>query len=183
MQTIRYLYRIGTGPSSSHTMGPRRAAEKFLKANPDAPKYRVTLFGSLAATGKGHLTNVAIQDSFADKEMELVWKPQEIPEFHPNGMLFESLDVEGERLAKSMVYSVGGGDLAIEGNEDKYEHIYPLKTMSEILEWAEDTGKPLWQYVIDHEGEEIWHYLEEVWETMCAAIERGLNNEGVLPGS
>lgn len=183
MQTIRYLYRIGTGPSSSHTMGPRRAAEKFLTANPDAPGYRVTLFGSLAATGKGHLTNVAIQDSFLDKPLELIWKPDVVPAYHPNGMLFESVDAEGNQLAKSMVYSIGGGDLTIEGNEHTYKSIYPLTTMTEILEWAENTGNPLWQYVIDHEGEEIWRYLEEVWETMASAIDRGLNNEGVLPGS
>ena len=183
MQTIRYLYRIGTGPSSSHTMGPRRAAEKFLKANPESPRYRVTLMGSLAATGKGHLTNVAIQDSFAGKEMELVWKPEIVPAYHPNGMLFESLDQEGNLLSKSMVYSIGGGDLVIEGNEHKYKTIYPLTTMNDILEWAESTGKPLWEYVIEHEGEEIWRYLEEVWETMISAIERGLNHEGVLPGS
>src|SRR5690554_197069 len=114
MKTIKELFKIGNGPSSSHTMGPRRAAERFVLRHPEAPQFRVTLFGSLAATGVGHLTDTILENSFKPKPLEIIWKPgAELP-LHPNGLEFEVLD-NGKVLEKWRVYSIGGGALMEEG--------------------------------------------------------------------
>ena len=113
MESLRQLYRIGTGPSSSHTMAPRQAALMFLKKNPGAASYRVTLFGSLAATGRGHLTDKTLFDVFQShqSELELLWVPEKQLPLHPNGMRFEAMTDSGSVLHKWEVYSVGGGAL------------------------------------------------------------------------
>src|SRR5690606_29789095 len=112
MESLRELYRIGVGPSASHTMGPKRAAELFLQRNPDAASYRVTLYASLAATGRGHLTDVAMQQVFSGREFSIIWKPAERLPLHPNGMKWEALDAAGQPAAEWQVYSIGGGALA-----------------------------------------------------------------------
>lgn len=184
MKSIRELYRIGTGPSSSHTMGPRNAATTFGNAHKDAASFRVTLYGSLAATGKGHLTDVAVLDSLTPiAPVDLIWKPDVFLPFHPNGMLYEALDAEGNVTDSWTVFSVGGGALAEEnGGNAETPDIYPLDKLSDIMQWCASTGKSFWEYVEDCEGPGIWEYLREVWRTMRAAVERGLDNEGVLPG-
>lgn len=184
MKSIKDLYKIGTGPSSSHTMGPRSAAALFLKKNPGAASFRVTLYGSLAATGKGHMTDVAILDTLQPQApVELIWKPQIFLPFHPNGMLFEALDAEGKVKDSWTVFSIGGGDLAEEGvapvvNQD----VYDMNSMSDILEWCRRTGRTYWEYVEQCESPDIWDFLAEVWKTMRESVERGLDREGVLPG-
>ena len=183
MESLKELYRIGSGPSSSHTMGPKRAAERFVERCRDVDAYRVTLYGSLAATGKGHLTDVAILSVLEPAApTRIVWKPEVVLPFHPNGMLFEGL--KGDEVVDSWtIYSVGGGALANEASRlETPRSIYPLSTISEIKEWCYHEGKTFWEYVSDCEGPEIWDYLDTVWETMCATIQRGLNNDGVLPG-
>ena len=183
MESLKELYRIGSGPSSSHTMGPKRAAERFAERCRDVDAYRVTLSGSLAATGKGHLTDVAILSVLEPAApTRIVWKPEVVLPFHPNGMLFEGL--KGDEVVDSWtIYSVGGGALANEASRlETPRSIYPLSTISEIKEWCYHEGKTFWEYVSDCEGPEIWDYLDTVWETMCATIQRGLNNDGVLPG-
>ena len=101
MKSIKELYRIGTGPSSSHTMGPRKAAEMFLERHPDAASFKVTLYGSLAATGKGHMTDVAIIDTLQPTApVEIVWQPKVFLPFHPNGMTFAALD--SRRLKRTL---------------------------------------------------------------------------------
>ena len=183
MESLKELYRIGSGPSSSHTMGPKRAAERFAERGRDVDAYRVTLYGSLAATGKGHLTDVAILSVLEPAApTRIVWKPEVVLPFHPNGMLFEGL--KGDEVVDSWtIYSVGGGALANEASRlETPRSIYPLSTISEIKEWCYHEGKTFWEYVSDCEGPEIWDYLDTVWETMCATIQRGLNNDGVLPG-
>lgn len=184
MKSIKEIYRIGTGPSSSHTMAPRRAAGIFYERYPQAASYRVTLYGSLAATGKGHMTDVAIKDVIEPHApLEIIWEPKIFLPFHPNGMKFEALDSAGNRIGEWTVFSIGGGALAEEGEkEDVGKEIYPMSHMSEILEWCRDTGRSYWEYVEMCEGPEIWDYLAEVWRTMRAAVERGLDKEGVLPG-
>ena len=113
MKSIRELYRIGTGPSSSHTMGPRKAAEIFLEKHPEAKAFQVTLYGSLAATGKGHMTDVAILDTLQPHApVELIWKAHIFFPFHPNGMTFKSLNENGKVTDEWTVFSVGGGALA-----------------------------------------------------------------------
>ena len=181
MKTIKEIFRIGIGPSSSHTMGPRKAAELYLKRFPDAEGYRVTLYGSLSATGKGHMTDRAILDVLTEEKTEIVWS-KEFLDFHPNGLMFECR--EGGRFTNSWtVFSIGGGALAEEGKSTiSLPELYDLNTMTEILQYCEWSGKCYWEYVEEREGSEIWDFLREVWEVMKAAVERGLDAEGVLPG-
>lgn len=185
MKSIKELYRIGTGPSSSHTMGPRKAAEMFLTRHPEAASFKVTLYGSLAATGKGHMTDVAILDTMEPTApVEIVWQPKIFLPFHPNGMTFTALDAGKHTIEDWTVYSVGGGALAEDNDSPKIEspEVYEMSQMTKILEWCERTGKSYWEYVKECENSDIWDYLEEVWNTMKEAIHRGLEAEGVLPG-
>ena len=183
MKSIKELYRIGTGPSSSHTMGPRRAAEMFQQRNPECKYFRVTLYGSLAATGKGHLTDVAIYDVLTPHgEVELIWESSVFKPFHPNGMRFEAI-VEGSVVDDWTVYSVGGGALAEENSAPiENEDVYPHKRLVDILQWCTEHGRTLWEYVELHEGSEIWEFLAEIWRVMREAVERGIETDGVIPG-
>ena len=184
MKSIKDLYKIGTGPSSSHTMGPKSAASQFLARNPGAASFRVTLYGSLAATGKGHMTDVAILDTLEPHApVELIWEPQIFLPFHPNGMLFEALDAKGGVTDRWTVFSIGGGDLAEEGVEAKVaDDVYDMHRMTDILDWCRRTGRTYWEYVEQCESSDIWDFLAEVWKTMRESVERGLDREGVLPG-
>ena len=184
MKSLKELYRIGIGPSSSHTMGPRNAAEQFLAKHPDAKSFEVTLYGSLAATGKGHMTDVAIIDTLEPHApLDLKWEPEIFLPFHPNGMLFKSKDENGKVTDEWTVFSVGGGALAEEGiNKSASPDIYEMTKMSQILGWCERTGRSYWEYVQQCEESDIWDYLHEVWRTMSEAVERGLEQEGALPG-
>ncbi|MBO7347711.1 MAG: L-serine ammonia-lyase, iron-sulfur-dependent, subunit alpha [Bacteroidaceae bacterium] len=181
MKTIKEIFRIGIGPSSSHTMGPRKAAELYFERFPDAEGYRVTLYGSLSATGKGHMTDRAVLDVLTEEKTEIVWS-KEFLDFHPNGIMFECR--EGDRYTNPWtVFSIGGGALAEEGKSTiSLPELYDLNTMTEILQYCEWSGKSYWEYVEEREGSEIWSFLKEVWEVMKAAVERGLDAEGVLPG-
>lgn len=163
-------------------MGPKKAATLFRERHPEIETFRVHLYGSLAATGQGHLTDVAIIEAFAPRQVELVWKPDIVLSFHPNGMLFEAL--RGEEVIDSWtIFSIGGGDLAnAESSLVTTESIYPMHSMKELLQWTKRTGKSFWEHVVEVEGPEIQDFLAMVWETMQAAIERGLETEGVLPG-
>ncbi|MBR5205467.1 MAG: L-serine ammonia-lyase [Bacteroidaceae bacterium] len=184
MKSLKELYRIGIGPSSSHTMGPRNAAEQFLARHPEAKSFEVTLYGSLAATGKGHMTDRAILDTLEPHApVNLKWEPQFFLPFHPNGMIFKSKNEHGKVTDEWTVYSVGGGALAEEGdNTLASPDIYDMTTMSQILNWCERTGRSYWEYVQQCEDPDIWDYLHEVWKTMQEAVERGLEQEGALPG-
>lgn len=183
MESLKYLYKIGNGPSSSHTIGPRKAAMQFAEKNPDADGFRVTLYGSLAATGKGHLTDQAILDVMTPvAPVELIWQPSVFLPFHPNGMKFEAMK-DGAAVDEWTIFSVGGGALANENTKrEKAKEIYPLNTIAEIEQWCDDHGTSYWEYVEHCEGPEIWDYLAQVWETMRETIRIGLEKEGVLPG-
>ena len=143
MKSIRELYRIGTGPSSSHTMAPRRAAEIFQRRNIDCTRFRVTLYGSLALTGKGHLTDVAILDTLKPHgEVELVWESTVFLPFHPNGMRFQALDDNDNIIDDWTVYSVGGGALAEEDSTPiESADVYPDTKLTDILMWCRDNGR------------------------------------------
>lgn len=186
MKTIKEIYRIGVGPSSSHTMGPRAAAEIFKQRAPkDTDSFKVTLYGSLAATGKGHMTDAAILDVLAGdgKRVEIDWQPETFLPTHPNAVKFESIDAEGNPTYDMTVYSVGGGAIQIEGEEEHASpDIYSMTQFNDIMNYCERTGRCYWEYVEMTEGKEIWHYLREVWHAMKAAVERGLQAEGRLPG-
>ncbi len=182
MQTIRELFRSGLGPSSSHTMGPHRAALLFRARHLQAAVYRVTLYGSLAATGVGHRTEAALQRALDPAPLELVWMPETSLPLHPNGMEFVALDAAGTELGRWEVYSVGGGALRDADTPTESAHVYELTTMAAILAHCETTGKTFWEYVEEREGDAIWKFLHETWLAMSVAIERGLIAEGVLPG-
>ncbi len=182
MQTIEKIFKIGYGPSSSHTMGPLKAANVFLEKNPDAARYRVTLYGSLAATGKGHLTDMALKDRIGEQKLELVWEPEIFLPFHPNGIKFEAIDQQNNALDQWTTYSVGGGDIACEDSQQSCTSIYSMTKMDDILHWCNENGRTLWEYVEICEGPAIWDYLAKIWKTMQDAIHRGVDNEGVLPG-
>ncbi len=185
MESIRELYRIGTGPSSSHTMAPSRAAQIFLSRQPSAASYQVTLFGSLAATGRGHLTDRALEEAFAPQAVRVVWRPDEQLPLHPNGMRFEAFASDQILLEAWEVYSVGGGALQDSRDADldsSGDSIYSLHRLEELITRSAETGEACWEYVLASEGEDILAYLDQVWEVMSASIERGLHNVGVLPG-
>lgn len=203
MKSIKDVYKIGKGPSSSHTMGPFKAVRHYLDSHEDTDRLHVTLYGSLAATGKGHLTDTAIQEAFetwcfTDKEtlecknrrcgdVTIEWKPKEFLQVHPNGMKIASINSDGDIHDRWTYYSIGGGDIICmehplegEGNDD----IYEKTTLTEILKWCNDTGKNFWEYVEETEGRDsgVWEHLELVWKVMQEAVERGIEAEGALPG-
>jgi hypothetical protein len=174
-------------------MGPRYATERFVKrvgqlveAQPalkGVGKFEVTLYGSLAATGRGHLTDVAINDILMPlAETEIIWHPDVFLPFHPNGMKFRALSVGGDVIDDWTIYSVGGGDLAEEGQVSQRKQIYDMSTIADIEAWCQQHGKTYWEYVDECEDDDLWDYLKRVWETMKACIKRGLDEEGVLPG-
>ncbi len=182
MPSILELFRIGRGPSSSHTMGPVRAARLFLTRYPGDAPIRVTLFGALAATGRGHLTDAAVHEELGERLSEIIWKPDVIMARHPNAMRFETLEA-GQPVASWTAYSIGGGALAADdGLEEQTGGLYPLTSMEAILQWCQDQGQPLWRYVEVTEGPALWSELQLRWKTMEAAIERGTSAEGALPG-
>ena len=184
MESIKEIYRIGNGPSSSHTIGPKNAAIAFLKRTPNANSYKVTLYGSLAATGKGHLTDLAILSVLSEERTTILWEPETFLPFHPNGMRFVALNDKGDVIDEWIIYSVGGGKIADENTELKAQenHIYPHKNISEILDYIDERGLTFWEYVERYEDKDIWDYLANIWHTMKESVEDGLQEEGVLPG-
>ena len=165
-------------------MGPQTAAQMYLGRHPEARAFDVTLYGSLAATGKGHLTDWAILQVLEPHgQVEIHWEPRTRLPFHPNAMRFAIPHGDGTFEDEWTVYSIGGGALS-EGEETppKTPDLYPLNTMDEIMEWCRRTGRSFWEYVEKCEGESIWNHLRQVWQVMCEAVERGISHEGVLPG-
>lgn len=186
MESLKELYRIGKGPSSSHTMGPQKAAQIFAAHHHDAKAFKATLYGSLAATGKGHMTDVAIEEVLKPiAPINIDWKPSVFLPFHPNGMTFSAFDEDGHEVDSWTVYSVGGGALS-EGGEIRWltdvKDVYKKNTLKEILTWCDNHGRSYWEYVDECEESDIWDYLMEVWKAMQESVERGLDHEGALPG-
>lgn len=184
MDSLKELFKIGNGPSSSHTMGPERAARRFKGETPEAASYKVELYGSLALTGKGHLTDWIIEKTLEPVKTEIVWKPEVVHPFHTNGMRFFAYDKDGNEMKNWLVFSVGGGTIVEEG-QDRYSAstVYPLKKMDDIIEWCKENKKELWEYVTQYEDDDIEEFLLEIWKAMEEAVERGIAKEGVLPGS
>ena len=184
MQSLKELYKIGMGPSSSHTMGPRKAADAFNRTYPSAESFRAVLYGSLAATGKGHLTDFAIKEAFYPKPVTIEWEYDTFLPKHPNAMRFEALDKAGHVMGAQVAYSIGGGDIRTdEAFGREINNIYPHKSMAEILQYTSDKRMLLWEYVEEFEGADIWKYLGTIWKTMQTTMNRGLEKRGVLPGS
>lgn len=185
MESLRELYRIGYGPSSSHTMGPRSACEMFISSHPEAKTVKAELYGSLAATGKGHLTDHAIREVFSAHGInaEIKWFPDEFKTFHPNALTL--IETEPE-TSEETYYSVGGGKVIKEGDaEEKTAEPYDnekLGSMSRLLKYSDSNGYQFWEVAIEAEGNDILDYMREVWTVMKDAIRNGLEAEGVLPG-
>lgn len=182
MESLRELYRIGRGPSSSHTMGPSFAAGLFRAQYPEADGFQATLYGSLAKTGRGHLTDLAVQEAFLPVPASVIFNTEQEHLKHPNTMELEAFQ-NGTRIGEWRVYSVGGGKIEIEGKPSvAAQDVYPLSTFSGIKEYCTEHDLRLWQYAEECEGASLWDYLSDVWGQMKAAVRNGLNAEGVLRG-
>lgn len=163
-------------------MGPHRAAIQFSQRCHEVDAYRVTLYGSLAATGRGHMTDKAICSILEPiAPTEIRWEPRIVLPYHPNGMKFEGIK-GGKTVDEWTIFSIGGGALANEETTKDASDIYPLTKMDDIIGWCNTTGCSFWEYVERCEGQEVWDYLSKIWKSMKDTIERGLNREGVLPG-
>ena len=184
MKSIRDVYKIGKGPSSSHTMGPERAARLFLSKYPDAETYRVVLYGSLSKTGRGHGTDRVLYEVLGRERTEVVFSeetPHSLP--HPNTLDFFACR-EGKPYATMRVASIGGGDIRIEGQDapQEQDEVYPENSFAEIAQFCRWRYISLSEYVELNEGPGIWDFLAEVWQTMKQAVADGLAAEGTLPG-
>ncbi|MBQ5321436.1 MAG: L-serine ammonia-lyase [Oscillospiraceae bacterium] len=182
MQSVRSIFKTGIGPSSSHTMGPAFAAERFLKENPEADKITVELFGSLSKTGKGHGIDRALKEALKPIETEIVFNDSDIQLEHPNTMDFRAY--KGNKLlSKATFLSVGGGEIrAVGENPSSEAEFYKEQSFSEIAEICKERGIRLSDYVFEHEDSDFRHFLNNVWQTMSASIREGLTHRGVLPG-
>ena len=184
MKSIREIYKIGKGPSSSHTMGPERAALQFLKEYPDAARYQVILYGSLNKTGVGHGTDSVLRETLGPDKTEIIFSPDEWEGMHPNTLDLIAFDEEGSKLGRQRVESIGGGDIRFPGQKKaEGEEVYIEHSFAEIADFCK------WRYITKlsdyvelNEGPEIWDFLNTVWQVMKNAIDEGLKAEGVLPG-
>lgn len=184
MESLRELYKIGRGPSSSHTMGPEKASRLFLKEHGNADEFKVILFGSLAKTGKGHMTDVIIEQVFTQggKKINVEFNMEKTNLPHDNTMELYAYE-KGKQTGFWRVFSVGGGTIQVEGESSvKAPEIYKLNTFAAIKRYCKEQDIRLWEYVERVEGREIWYYLDDIWRTMKNAISEGLHAEGVLRG-
>ena len=184
MKSIREIYKIGKGPSSSHTMGPERAALYFLKRYPQATSFQVTLYGSLSKTGVGHGTDRVLKDTLGDDRTKIVFSQESWEGMHPNTMDFSAFSDDIE-IGHLRVESIGGGDIRVPGARKSAdsEEVYIEHSFAEIADFCKWRYiHTLSEYVELNEGPEIWDFLMEVWLTMKKSIEEGLSKEGVLPG-
>ncbi len=180
MRSIRSVYKIGHGPSSSHTVGPYNAARRFHARHPEADAFQVTLYGSLAFTGAGHGTGKAIRSGLPGAEIRVDTATRDLP--HPNTMRFTALK-DGRVLESVRVFSVGGGSVRFEGEPDhESRELYPERNMTELLEECRHRRCSLLQLIKDREGPGLMSDLRDIWQAMRAAVERGLQADGVLPG-
>lgn len=182
MESLTELYKIGRGPSSSHTIGPEKACAIFKEKNPDADSFKAILFGSLAKTGKGHGTDVVIRKTFLPYEcnIEFNYIDSDIP--HPNTM--ELISYKGNtELERTRIFSVGGGSIAFENDvAEKPKKIYSLDKFSDIADYCEEKNIRLWGYVVETENEYFYQYMQDIWDAMKTSIKSGLDDEGTLPG-
>ncbi len=182
MKSVRSIYKIGIGPSSSHTMGPSFAAVRFMTEHPEADSFKAILYGSLAATGKGHGTDRAIIETFAPVHTEIVFDNDTHALEHPNTVKFFAYK-NGAQIGTMTALSIGGGDIKILGDAEKSEpEVYSKKSFTEIAEYCKSRNIRLSDYVFEHEDEQFPKFLDSVWETMCASIREGLSHTGILPG-
>ncbi len=184
MKSIREIYKIGKGPSSSHTMGPERAAQYFKAGHPEAEGFQVILYGSLSKTGVGHGTDRVLREVLSPLPTQIIFSEEALPaSAHPNTMDFIAI-AGGEETDRIRFESIGGGDIRIAGQADgKSEEVYIEHSFAEIADFCKWRYiHTLSDYVELNEGPEIWDFLMEVWQAMKNAIDEGLSKTGVLPG-
>lgn len=182
MKSLRELYKVGRGPSSSHTMGPERACNYCKNKYTDFDWVKVVLYGSLAKTGRGHNTDRVIKETFAPCDVNIVFDCETVDIPHPNTMDI-TLFKNGNEIGTERVLSVGGGIIKIEGEKEvETENVYRFKSFNDIANYCKEENLRLWQYVVEEEGEEILDYLSEIWEKMKRSVRYGLKAEGTLPG-
>ncbi len=182
MESLTELYKVGRGPSSSHTIGPERACKIFKEQNSNADSFKAILYGSLAKTGKGHGTDEVIKKTFFPLKVTVEFNFTETDIPHPNTMILIANKGDKE-LSRARVLSVGGGSIAFENyTENKPDIIYKLSMFSDILQYCEANSIRIWEYVIENEGPNFWSYMENIWTAMKTSIKCGLDDEGVLPG-
>lgn len=183
MKSIRDLFKIGKGPSSSHSIGPERAAGIFRKENPKADSFKVRLYGSLSKTGKGHGTDRVLYEVLSPLPTEVIFE-KEMPADvkHPNTMDFYAFK-DGEEIARMRAESIGGGDIRLEGKQaSESKDIYLEHTFAEVAQFCRFRSIDLAEYVELNEGPEIWDFLGKIWKAMKNSVEEGLKGEGILPG-
>ncbi len=182
MKTLRELYKIGNGPSSSHTMGPKRAAEWFKDKNPEANRFDIYLYGSLAFTGKGHLTDKIIKETLKPIKTNIIFDTKFVCDKHPNTMDLIAYK-DDQKISQARVYSVGGGVIEVEGQKRAIvPDIYKLNHMQDIKDYCKENDKDLFDYVVETEGEDIIEFLREIWHTMYNSVKTGIEKEGIIPG-
>lgn len=181
MKSLKQLYKIGVGPSSSHTMGPVKAVEKFLSQYDGCDRYKVVLYGSLALTGKGHGTDTAVKKAFGNRKVEIVFDC-ETKCAHPNTLELVGYN-GGSECCKMQVFSIGGGDILVAGETFvESEDVYPHKTFQQIKYYCQERNLRYWQYALHYEEDGITDYIRKIWLVMNESIDAGLSCEGVLPG-
>ena len=183
MKSIREIYKIGKGPSSSHTMGPERAAKLFKNEHPEADAFQVILYGSLSKTGVGHGTDAVIKEVLAPLSTQIIFSKEELSGHHPNTMDLYAYR-EGKQTGYLRIESIGGGDIRVPGQSVlDTPDVYPENSFAEIKDFCKWRYiEKLSDYVELNEGEDIWNFLMTVWQTMKQAIADGLSAEGILPG-
>lgn len=184
MESIRTLYKIGRGPSSSHTMGPDIASKRFKEKNKDADHFKVYLYGSLALTGRGHLTDYVIYQNLGKDQTEIIFDYDTYYDYHPNGFKLQAYK-NNQLIDEELLFSVGGGSLKKlnEPRDESEESIYPHSTMNEILKYCLDNNINFVDYVKKYEDDKIMEYMELIYKTMDNTIQNNLLKEDVLPGS
>lgn len=175
MESLKELYRIGPGPSSSHTLGVRNACLYYINKY-DKDEYTVTLYGSLALTGRGHMSDKIIEDTFKPKKVTIIFKNESYDE-NPNTMVFE----EGTS-DELVIYSTGGGAIKVKGVESIVDsNVYPHNSLNSINEFCLHNDLDYAGYTYCFEPN-IKEYLLEVAKQMIAEIDNGLASSGDLPG-
>lgn len=180
MHSIKEIFKVGYGPSSSHTMGPANACKYILNKYKDIKHIKVTLYGSLASTGKGHLTDYIINLKFKDIPHEVIFDKVTIKE-HPNTLVFEIFKIDNS-VSIETIYSIGGGSIVTKDSKIEEKEVYPHNSLKEILEYCKDNKLTLGEYIRKYEDDDIEEYIKNIIRVMDDAVIRGISNEGYLPG-
>jgi L-serine dehydratase len=182
MKSLVELYKIGRGPSSSHTMGPEKACKEFIEQHQGIDSVKVVLFGSLAKTGEGHGTDRVIIKTFAPIPCKVEFDTTSIDIPHPNTMDIYGYK-DGAEIAKVRVMSIGGGSIMYENTVvEETPNVYTLHTFQDIAEYCKSKSIRLWEYALENESADFLDYMHKVWQVMKDAVHRGIVDEGILPG-